>query len=211
MLFALLLRLEVQGLENVPAEGGFIAMMNHTNFLDPLLLAGLAPRFIVMMSKIENYQNPLFGLILKLWGGIPVHRGELDLSAMRSALDVLRHGDGLMVAPEGTRSGTGILGSAHSGIALIGQKAAVPVLPIAISGHEDFWQNLRRLKRTPALVTYGRAFCFRPDPTLKRRQQLDLMTQEAMYRLAALLPERYRGEYSDLSRASSRVTEDCPA
>ncbi len=209
VLFALLLRVQVQGIEHVPAHGSFIAMMNHTNFLDPLLLAGLSPRFIVMMSKIENYHNPLFALILRFWGSIAVHRGELDLKAVRSALDVLEHGDGLMIAPEGTRSGTGTLAQAHGGIALIGQRANVPVLPVAVSGHEGFWHNLRRLKRTSVQVTFGRPFCFAPDATLKRRQQLDLMTQEAMYRLAALLPPRYRGQYSKLDQATSRVTRNC--
>ncbi len=208
-LFRLLLRVHIHGIENVPRSGGFIAMLNHTNFLDPILLGGLTPRVIIMMSKIENFRTPLLGTIVRLYGATSVRRGELDLSAVRNALDVLQKGDGLMIAPEGTRTGTGELTQAHGGVALIGQKAGVAVLPVAIFGHEHFAHNLVRLRRTPVEIVYGQPFCFQPDATMKRRQQLDLMTQEAMYRLAALLPSQYRGVYADLTEATTRVTRDC--
>jgi len=61
---------------------------------------------------------------------------------------------------------------------------------LGINGTREFPQNLKRLRRTPISLRFGRAFRFRHTATDQHipRADLDLMTQEAMYQLAALLP-----------------------
>src|SRR5512137_2043825 len=85
----ILFKLVISGIQNVPKQGPFIAMMNHIYFIDPILVATLAPRNIVIMSKIENYQNPLLALVMHLYGTFPVRRGELDMTAIRTSLRLL--------------------------------------------------------------------------------------------------------------------------
>ena len=102
--FKLLLNLEVVGLENVPLEGPLILMINHTSLLDPAMAGGVMPREVVAMSKIENFRDPILGIIVRLYGAFPVRRGEMDLRALRQSLEVLRNGEVLLMAPEGTRS-----------------------------------------------------------------------------------------------------------
>ena len=102
----LLFKLEIVGAENVPARGPFIAMMNHIYFVDPVLVGVVAPRLIIIMSKIENYNILLLRPFLHLYGCFPVRRGELDMAAIRTSLHVLEEGHGLLMAPEGTRSPT---------------------------------------------------------------------------------------------------------
>jgi 1-acyl-sn-glycerol-3-phosphate acyltransferase len=109
----LLFKLEIIGAENVPAEGPLIAMMNHIYFIDPVLVGVLAPRLIVIMSKIENYNILLLRPFLHLYGCFPVHRGQLDMTAIRTSLHVLEQGLGLLMAPEGTRSRTHTLQEGH--------------------------------------------------------------------------------------------------
>lgn len=203
ILFKLLLKIEVTGVKNIPKQGPFIAMMNHIYFLDPVLITALAPRYIVPMSKIENYRNPVMSLVLRLYGTFPVRRGELDLQAIRTSLSVLKSGLGLLMAPEGTRSLTKTLQRGRDGTALIALRCNVPVVPVALSGQENLRHNWKRLRRTSVRMVYGEPFCFRAVEGIPHREQLRRMTAEAMYRLAALLPPEYRGVYSDLEKATS--------
>ena len=199
----ILFKLDVVDVHHVPTQGPFIAMMNHIYYVDPILVATLAPRNIVIMSKIENYQNPLLALVMHLYGTFPVRRGELDMTAIRTSLRLLEEGHGLLMAPEGTRSKTHTLQEGRDGVAWLAVRSNTPIVPVALSGQEHLGHNLRRLRRTPLRVVFGRPFRFRPEQGVPLRQQLPRMTREAMYQLAGLLPPDYRGVYSDLDKATS--------
>jgi 1-acyl-sn-glycerol-3-phosphate acyltransferase len=198
----ILFRLEIVGQENVPATGPFIAMMNHIYVLDPVLVSLLTRRKVIIMSKIENYRNLLFRPIMYLYGTFPVHRGELDMVAIRTSLSILARGQGLLMAPEGTRSRTQTLQEGLDGIAWLAVRSRAPLVPVALSGQEHLGRNLLRLRRTPLRVVYGEAFFLEAEGRTTREQRRR-MTDEAMYRLAALLPPPYRGVYSDLGKATS--------
>jgi 1-acyl-sn-glycerol-3-phosphate acyltransferase len=201
-LFKVLLKLEIVGLENVPPDGPLILMISHTNFLDPVLAGGLMPREVVMMSKVENFGYPIFGILLRLYGAFPVHRGEVDLWAIRRSLKVLDNGEVLLMAPEGTRSGHGRLQKGHDGMTFIALRADVPILPMAAIGGERFWANLPKLRRTPIKVVIGKVFRFAVGQEPVRRATMSKMTEEAMYQLASLLPPERRGVYSDITSAT---------
>jgi 1-acyl-sn-glycerol-3-phosphate acyltransferase len=207
LIFNLLFKLEITGKENVPKQGPFIAMMNHIYFVDPVLVAVLAPRYIVIMSKIENYGNPILALAMKLYGTFPVHRGELDMAAIRASLQVLEQGQGLLMAPEGTRSRSHTLQEGHDGMAWLALRADTPIVPVAHTGQERLGYYLKRFRRTPLRVVFGLPFRFKAVEGSPRRQQQGQMTREAMYRLAEMLPPEYRGVYSDLQNATSELLE----
>jgi len=201
-LFKILLKLEVVGLENVPPEGPLILMITHTNFLDPLLAGALMPREVVMMSKVENFWHPIMGILVRLYGAFPVHRGEVDRWAIHRSLEVLENSEVLLMAPEGTRSGHGRLQKGHDGMTFIALRADAPILPMAIIGGERFWANLPKLRRTPVKIVIGQVFRFSPGREQVRRATMRKMTQEAMYQLASLLPPERRGVYSALDLAT---------
>jgi len=201
-LFKILLKLEVVGLENVPPEGPLILMITHTNFLDPLLAGAFMPREVVMMSKVENFWHPIMGILVRLYGAFPVHRGEVDRRAIYRSLEVLENSEVLLMAPEGTRSGHGRLQKGHDGMTFIALRADAPILPMAIIGGEHFWANLPKLRRTPVKIVIGQVFRFSPGQGRVRRATMSKMTQEAMYQLASLLPPERRGVYSDLDSAT---------
>ena len=202
ILFKILLKLEVVGLENVPPEGPLILAMTHTNFLDPVLAGGVMPREVVVMSKAENFRHPILGIIVRLYGAFPVRRGEVDRQAIRRSLEVLAKGEVLLMAPEGTRSGHGRLQKGHDGMTFIALRADAPILPMAIIGGEHFWTNLSRLRRTPIKIIIGKAFRFSSGGERVGRTVMSKMTEEAMYQLASLLPPERRGFYSDLDSAT---------
>ncbi len=200
----ILLKLEVVGLENVPPEGPLILAMTHTNFLDPGLASAVMPREMVIMSKVENFRHPLFGIVARLYGAFPVRRGEVDRQAIRRSLEVLAGGQALLMAPEGTRSGDGRLQKGHDGMTFIALRADAPVLLMAIIGGEHFWTNLSRLRRTSIKVVIGQVFRFSAGQKRFGRTVMGKMTEEGMYQLASLLPPERRGIYSDLESATEK-------
>jgi len=205
-LVALFLPWEVQGLENLPPKGPVLVLMNHINFLDVIMPAFFLPRDVVMLSKIENFRTWGLGFFVWAYGALSVRRGEADVQAMRRSLGVLRKGQVLCIAPEGTRSGDGRLQRGHDGAAFVGMQAGVPVVPFVSYGHEKFIRNIKRLRRTPLHIRVGEPFRFVPR-SQRLRDDLRPATEEAMYRMAALLPPEYRGVYADAGRATQQYTE----
>jgi 1-acyl-sn-glycerol-3-phosphate acyltransferase len=201
-LMFLLLDHEVEGLENIPTDGPVITAQNHMIFVDTVVAAAHIDREAVGMSKVENYSFPPLAFLFKLYGTFPVRRGEVDRAALRTALRVLKEGQVLMAAPEGTRSKTNTLQRGKDGLTYIAIRAGASVVPVAIWGQEKFWEQLRRLRRTKVKMVMGKPFVFEPGEGKLTREQLTQMTDEMMYRLAALLPPEYRGYYSDLSAAT---------
>lgn len=205
--FWVLLRCEVEGVGNVPVRGPVLVIVNHINFLDAVVAATLLPRDMYLMTKVETFKAPIFNWVSWWYGVFSVRRGEVDRIALREALGVLRRGEVLLIAPEGTRSGDGLMQQARNGIAYVAAKARVPVLPVAVWGVEEFWNRSPRLRRTQVNMRVGTPFTFRMNATRPRRAELTQMTREAMYRLAALLPAEYRGYYGDQPPATWEYIE----
>jgi 1-acyl-sn-glycerol-3-phosphate acyltransferase len=150
-----LFRLRAEGRDNLPAEGGFVLAANHVSNLDPwpLGLPLWPDRFLRFMAKSELYWWPL-GQIITAGGGFPVRRGQQDVEAMATAVDLTRAGGVVAMFPQGTRERKGLVKryqpKSHTGAARIALEAAVPLVPAAISGTD----RLSRLG--PLRVRYGK-------------------------------------------------------
>jgi 1-acyl-sn-glycerol-3-phosphate acyltransferase len=197
----------VEGAEKVPAVGPAILMINHINFVDPFVVLNVLPRNIVPMAKIEVYSYPVVGIFPRIYGVIPVQREEIDRRAVQGALDVLKAGEIILVAPEATRGPQ--LRQGKEGIAYLATRADVPIVPVAIDGTIGFpsFRLLPRWREPGAHVRFGAPFVFKKFDQRAGKEMLRVMTDEAMYILAALLPEYRRGIYSDLSLATRNTVE----
>jgi 1-acyl-sn-glycerol-3-phosphate acyltransferase len=206
--FTLIAKLErVDGLENVPAEGGGILLINHIAFIDPIVVLHSLPRQIVPLAKVEAYDYPFVGIFPKMWGVVPIKRDAVDRSALQKAMAILRSGEIILVAPEGTRSPA--LQAAREGVAYLASRTNSPIIPVALEGTPGFpaFRTSDRWKEPGALVHFGRPFRYRAEFQKARGHRLSQMTAEAMYILASLLPEHRRGVYADLSKASQNTIE----
>jgi 1-acyl-sn-glycerol-3-phosphate acyltransferase len=144
---------------NVPEEGPLIIACNHVNFIEvPLMYTHLQPRKVTGFAKAETWDNPFMGLLFNLWEAIPIQRGEADTNAFRSALDALKQGKILAIAPEGTRSGNGRLGQGLPGIVMLAHHSNAPILPLVYYGGESLRDNLNHLKRTDFHIRVGKLF-----------------------------------------------------
>ena len=150
-----LLRLRAEGIENLPAEGGFVLAANHVSNFDPWPLGVplLPRRFLRFMAKSELFWWPL-GPLLKAGGAFKVRRGEADVDAMNTAVQLVRDGEIVVMFPHGTRQRKGLVKRhrprAHSGAARIALEAGAPLVPAAVAGTD----RLSRLG--PVRVRYGK-------------------------------------------------------
>lgn len=199
-----LCRIDDEQMAKIPPHGPLLLVTNHVNFLEaPVLISRIQPRPLTGFVKVETWDNPIMGALFSIWGGIPVHRGQPDREAMRSALQALEQGYILGVTPEGTRSGDGMLSRGHPGIVTLAVKSGAPILPLVFHGGEVFWDNLRRLRRTDFQIVVGEIFEVDLGEAKPSREVREKVLEEIMYQLAALLPPRYRGDYADLAEATS--------
>jgi 1-acyl-sn-glycerol-3-phosphate acyltransferase len=206
--FKLLLRLEVTGLENIPASGSSLLMMNHITLLDPVLcMVGVKQRFVIPMTKVENMENPFIAPFVRWWGSYSIDRDAVDRKALMNSIELLKSGQLILIAPEGTRHPEG-LSQPKDGFAYIATKADAVIIPATINGALG-WQSAFKLKRPRIRVNFGPAFKFKTGENGRvARDQLTPMMDEAMYQLAlAVTDETKRGVYSDLSKATTEHLE----
>lgn len=210
-LTSLVCRIDDDQLSRVPGRGPLVIVMNHVNILEvPIIFTRLYPRPVTGFVRDDAWDNPLWRFALDACGAIPIRRGEADLSAVRTGLDLLKRGHVLIIAPEGTRSHDGQLQKAHPGVVLLALRSGCPMMPVVYSGSEGFRENLRRLRRTDFHICVGESFYLDPRGERVTRQVRRRMVDEVMYRLAALLPPECRGAYSDLGLARDEYLSSVP-
>ena len=134
-IYSLLYPCRVEGLENIPAEGGFILCCNHLSARDPFYVAvRVRNRHLHFMAKAELFKNKLLGKLLSALEAFPVDRGHSDLNAVRTAIKTLSDGHGLGLFPQGTRSRDNSRTPMLNGVSMIALRAQKPVIPAYIGG-----------------------------------------------------------------------------
>ena len=203
--FWLTLRLDAPDINKVPAHGPLIVISNHTGQIEvPILATLLQPRKTQGWGKAEAFNNPFLRWIFHNWGIIPVRRGEADMGALKAALRAIENNGIFGIAPEGTRNRTGQLKRAQSGTVTLALRSGAPIIPIAHWGGENYLSNLIRFKRTDFHIRIGEPLKINVEGVKVSGEVRQQIVDEMMYELAKLLPEEYRGEYGDMSKATSK-------
>ena len=193
--------LQVVGLENLPSEGSYILAVNHLGRLDAPLVFSLIERERLTALVADKYlSRPFFRWLVNQVDGIWINREEADIQALKKARDYLKTGGVLGIAPEGTRSHTGELQEAKTGVAYLADKAGVAVIPVGISGTQKAISELIRFRRPRIKIVFGKPVLLPPIERSTRARDLQRNSDEIMCRIAALLPVEYRGVYKDHPR-----------
>ena len=131
----LLFWVKVEGKENIDLSRRYLICPNHISNLDPVLLVLKMPgkMQIHYMAKAELFRSKLGNWFFRKVGAFPVNRGKGDLTAVETAIDVLKNGGYLGIFIEGTRSFDGKPLPPKAGGALIASKTRSGVLPVGIS------------------------------------------------------------------------------
>lgn len=209
ILLKLIAHFEIRGKENVPLTGGMIIASNHIGILDIIMVYFVIDRtdlFIPVAEKWEKIRwiHWLGGQLNFLF----VDRFNPDLKALRKMIALMEDGKCLVIAPEGTRSRVGSLIEGKPGVAYLAARSGFPVIPAVITGTEDkvILANLKRLRKSNITLTAGEPFIVPPLPNKDRDTVLQKYTDEIMCRMAALLPEKYRGVYANHPRLKELLT-----
>ena len=191
--------IDVDGLENVPAQGPAMVAANHVSLVDFVILGSvlstlgervpLTPTFLIA-DKWRWLAHPYAS---QLGHTIYIRRGQGDLEALEAAREVLASNGALAITPEGRRT-RGALARARPGVAYLACGTGVPVWPLAIYGHQrifDFW---KRLRRVPVRVRLGKSLVL--DRGGCEPGDLQQHADSIMKAIAELMPPEYHGVYS---------------
>lgn len=156
---------KVNGIENLPNKGAFIAAANHASYMDHLIIASYIishlNRKVRFLAKKEHFDN----IFKKAWhayaGAIPLDRERGGKEALKWAIKVLKEGKIIAIHPEGTRSLTGKLQKGKTGVARLALLSKAPVVPIGLIGTFEILPKgkyIPKLKR--AVVSIGKPMYF---------------------------------------------------
>ena len=202
-LFHVLGKVELSGMENIPDHNRYVIVYNHVSIVEVPFIAAFWPGVIEIIGALAVWERGYQGLIAKMYGGIQVDRTQFDREVFKQVERVLDAEMPLMISPEGGRSHQPGLRRGKPGVAYIVDKADVVVLPVAVVGNTvDFLTKGMKFDRQIIQMIVGEPFKVPPvrgkgaERRLIRQKNTDYM----MARLAALLPEEYRGVYADYER-----------
>ena len=200
LIFHILGRVKVVGIENIPYGKPYVVAMNHISIFDPPLIGAFWPEELEIVGAADVFEKPGQGQILKIYGVIPVHRGEYDRALMQRVITAIKAGYPLLIAPEGGRSHVTAMRRALPGVAYIIEKTEVPVVPAGLVGTtDDFWQRAKRGERPKLELRIGAPFNLPViiEKGAERREARQRNADLVMQYVAGLLPEDYRGVYAD--------------
>lgn len=138
------IRVEVEGVENLPEGRSCIFMCNHVSNLDPPVVLPAVPRRCSVLLKKELMSIPILGTAMRMGKFVPVERGgkrDAAQASVKEAGEALRSGLSMMVFPEGTRSRNGRLSMFKKGPFFLAQQTGAPIVPIALSGTESMMRK----------------------------------------------------------------------
>ena len=190
--FKLIMKLDVQGAENLPADGAVVLAANHVTNFDVIPMQLSLPRPIFFMAKSGLFKFPIFEAALRDLGAFPVFRGEKDEWALRHAARVLENGQVLGMFPEGKRSQGKGLHVAKTGSARLALDANCPIVPMAVVGTDSFFKRFPHRTRVTIKLL--------PPILPKPGESAIALMDRVMFSLANGLPEDMRGVYAEVPK-----------
>ncbi len=145
---------KVIGKDNIPASGAAVLAANHQSGWDTVILPAMLHRRVTFPAKAElfekSWKHPgrsALAIFLSAIGQVPVQRGSRSSSTALAAVHhVLDDGELVGIFPEGTRSRTGQLYRAQTGVAKLILESDVPLIPVGLKGMD------RRFPFRPTIV-----------------------------------------------------------
>ena len=133
IIFKLFFRLKVTGQQNIPQDGPFIIVANHSSLLDPVILGVSIKPKIIFVAAAYLFEIHWLGYLLRKANSIPVQR-ENDIKAIKQSLKILQQGGILGIFPEGGVDRQKDDLPIKAGAAYLATKVGVPIVPIKIKG-----------------------------------------------------------------------------
>ena len=171
--------LEIEGREKFP-EGAAVICCNHCGITDPFWVIAWSrlKRLPRTMAKKELYKWKTLAWACEKFGAFPVDRGAPDINAIKTAMQVLKSDNKLLIFPEGTRVKKGKKSEPHSGALLIAARMKAPVIPTYLSVKRGLFRKVRLIFGEPYFPEYAG-----PKPTGEELEQRTKEMMEKIYQM----------------------------
>lgn len=198
-------RFKVYGRGNLP-KAPYLIASNHASIADPPFV-GIACKkdAIDFMAKKELFDRPFFGKWCRLVGCIEVRRGDNAVKSLKEAIRRLEKGRVVAIFPEGTRSDNGEMSSAKRGTGFLIAKAAVPVVPVYISG------SANALPKGGKIVRGSRVSVYIGKPVMPEEFTAASVGSEKAYDvMSSIVMDRINGLKNEAERSSCQSQTRSP-
>ncbi len=204
---------EVEGIEHLPKQGPVIIASNHESYLDFICFWAVSPRSVQYLAAEVFYKSKFWRPLMFATGQIRVDRYSGDkqgkAKAKEHAYAILKNEGVLGIFPEGTRTRSGEMGKAFTGVTRFALEARAPILPVGMVGTFDIWpphKRLPKLKRCKIRIA----------PPLHHHEHFDKehteellrhLTDELMLVIAGLAGKEYKHHYKLDGNDKGKVVE----
>lgn len=199
--------ISVEGMENIKdVKRPVIFICNHMSNSDGLIVEKvLKKEDITFVAGIKLGTTALTNLGLAVSRTISIKPNTADKEAIKKVINTLKDGKNIFIFPEGTRSRTGGMIEAKKGVILFQRMAKVPVIPIGMTGTENFLpindndMGAEKFSYADIHVNFGAPIYYDELPPKNddedKHSYEKRLTDYLMYKIAELLPKKYRGFY----------------
>jgi len=175
----------VKGTENVPKDSAVLFVSNHRSLVDIPVAYITLPVLTGFVSKIEVKKVPFLSWWMNLVNCLFLDRKDIraGMKTILAGIDNIKEGYSMFIAPEGTRNQGGELLPFKEGSFKMADKTGCPIIPVAISGTDDVFENsFPWIKRATAVIEYGKPI-FPADLTSEERKSMGVMSRDIITKM----------------------------
>ncbi len=140
-------RVDISGVDNLPANGAFVISPNHQSYLDPMFVCGALPyrvfKDLFFVGAVEYFETTFTKWVARTVNCVPVDPDSNLVPAMKAGAFGLKHGITLILFPEGERSIDGTVKKFKKGAPILARHLGVPIVPVALKGTYELWPRNR--------------------------------------------------------------------
>lgn len=137
-------RTRYTGVENIPANGPVLVVGNHQSHFDPPLVGIGSSRRMNYVARKTLFDIPLIGRIIHSVDAIPIDRDGFGINGIKESLRRLKHGEMVLIFPEGTRTPDGEMKKFRPGFTALAVRSKAAILPVGIDGAYDAWPKAKK-------------------------------------------------------------------
>jgi 1-acyl-sn-glycerol-3-phosphate acyltransferase len=193
IILPLFAKVQTDGINRLPKKGPAILAGNHENIIEVILMAVYSPAVVEFIGTGDVPIDPRFAWLANMYQFIPVKRGNIDRTAIYTALEVLKAGGVIGIFPQGGIWGEDIK-NGRSGVALLSHLSGAPVYPIGFGGLKGALVKMMRFEKPRLTMRVGSPLSIYGSPISKN--DLEQFSSTVMEKIVELLPEEEQNRHS---------------
>lgn len=176
MIFITGSKVEVRGSENIPKDGGVLFVSNHRSYFDILTGFGYTKKPLGFVAKYEMIHVPLLKQWMELVNCLFLNRQDIKqgLKTIIKGIDQVKSGVSVWICPEGGRNMNPDVTNVKEfkeGSLKIAEKGKVPVVPVAIYGTYEIWEeHLPYMRKSKVIIEYGKPIIIDELPDAEKKK-----------------------------------------